>query len=176
MADRVVDAEELWGAAGRRLAEEVRCAAGTAAQRAVLESHLTGLLAAGRAPAPAVDAAVRLLYHRPAELPTGRLAAHLDVSPRLLQRHFPAVVGAGPKEFQRIARFQRLTRSLLLAGRTDYLPAALDAGYFDQSHVIREYRRIGGDRPSVLLGGGLSHFYYEPLDGPGQNRVRPDRR
>ncbi|AUG80966.1 AraC-type DNA-binding protein [Kitasatospora sp. MMS16-BH015] len=168
VTDRVVSAAELWGPDGRRLVEEVGLAGGAGARVAVLDRFLTGLLARRPPVDPWVDAAVQLVYRRPGGLRVDRLAERLGVGPRRLQRAFPAAVGVGPKEFQRLARFQRLTRALLLADQRTYLPEALAAGYYDQNHFIREFRSFTGRRPTAVLGQGLSHFYYPQLPAPGQ--------
>ncbi|WP_344325899.1 helix-turn-helix domain-containing protein [Kitasatospora putterlickiae] len=163
LADRVVAAEDLWGASGRRLVEQVRAAGGPAQRLALMDSFLTGRLAEHHRPEPWLEAAVGRVYRRPNGLRIDRLAASTGVGTRRLQRAFPAAVGARPKEFQRLARFQRLTRRLLLEDQRDYLPAALAAGYYDQAHFVHEFRRLTGERPTALLGRGLSHFSYPPL-------------
>ncbi|MFJ8436655.1 helix-turn-helix domain-containing protein [Kitasatospora sp. NPDC094019] len=173
LADRTVGAEELWGAPGRRLVERVRSARGPAERVAVLDRFLTGRLEAHHRPDPWLDAAVGRIYRRPAGLRMDRLAETIGVGPRQLQRMFPAAVGAGPKEFQRLARFQRVARLLLRSERPHRLAAALDAGYYDQSHFTRESRRLTGERPAELLAPGRSHFYYPSLTADGQAGLRP---
>ncbi|MFD0408103.1 helix-turn-helix domain-containing protein [Kitasatospora sp. NPDC127116] len=168
VADRVVSAAEVWGPPARRMAEQVCLASGPAEQAAVLDRALAELLAAHDRADPWLDAAVRLVHRRPGEVRVDALAEHLGVTVRRLQRAFPAAVGAGPKAFQRVARFQRLTRTLLLSGERRYLPGALAAGYYDQAHFVREFRHFTGRPPTALLGQGLSHFYYERLPAPRQ--------
>ncbi|MFJ9445725.1 helix-turn-helix domain-containing protein [Kitasatospora sp. NPDC101235] len=168
VADRVVGATDVWGPVARRMAEEVRLAPGPAEQAAVLDRVLAELLAGHHRPDPWLDAAVRLVYRRPGDVRVDTLAERLGVSSRRLQRAFPAAVGTGPKAFQRVARFQKLTRALLLSDERRYLPGAMEAGYYDQAHFVREFRRFTGRPPTALLGQGLSHFYYERLLAPRQ--------
>ncbi|MGW2253655.1 helix-turn-helix domain-containing protein [Kitasatospora sp. NPDC001660] len=168
VADQVVSATDLWGPDGRRMTEEVRLATDPGARTDVLNRFLTGLLAGHHRADPWMDAAVRLVYRRPGGIRVDSLAEQFGVGPRRLQRAFPSAVGVGPKGFQRLARFQKLTRTLLLSDQRRYLPSALEAGYYDQNHFIREFRHFTGQRPTALLGQGLSRFYYERLRGPGQ--------
>ncbi|GHF37644.1 AraC family transcriptional regulator [Kitasatospora xanthocidica] len=168
VADRVVSATDLWGPEGRRMTDEVRLATDPGARTDALDRFLTGLLAVHHRADPWMDAAVDLVYRSPGGMRVDALAERLGVGSRRLQRAFPPAVGVGPKGFQRLARFQRLTRALLLSDQRRYLPEALGAGFYDQNHFIREFRHFTGRRPTALLGQGLSHFYYEPLRGPGQ--------
>jgi transcriptional regulator GlxA family with amidase domain len=73
---------------------------------------------------------------------------------RQLRRRFGASVGLGPKALAGVLRFQRF---LVLAGRADpggLARLAADAGYSDQSHLVRESRRLAGVAPSALLSHG----------------------
>jgi methylphosphotriester-DNA--protein-cysteine methyltransferase len=68
-------------------------------------------------------------------------------------------LGLGPKELQRIARFQRF---LILAERGQGVPLAslaLDAGYVDQSHLSRESARLAECSPIELLRGAAEHCW-----------------
>ncbi|MES9536549.1 MULTISPECIES: helix-turn-helix domain-containing protein [unclassified Actinomadura] len=170
LADRVVSAEDLWGRLGNRIVEQVAEAGppsrSTAWARA-LDRGLEELRRSHGREESRVDVAVRVLHARPGTARVDGLASELGLTTRQLQRTFPRAAGATPKEFQRLARFRSVVRPLLLSGSTDYVHAALDAGFYDQSHFIREFRRITGESPMAVLGRGTSHFYYPSLpEGP----------
>lgn len=63
--------------------------------------------------------------------------------------------GVGPKEFQRIARFQRsrmlLQRATAAGQRRDLAGLAVRCGYADQSHLAREWTRLAGCSPTTWL-------------------------
>ena len=67
------------------------------------------------------------------------------ISQRQLRRLFHRQVGESPKTFARIGRFQSALRALL----TD-APRDPTTGYFDQSHLIREFKSCYGATPSAL--------------------------
>ncbi|MBT1697675.1 AraC family transcriptional regulator [Fulvivirgaceae bacterium PWU4] len=74
-----------------------------------------------------------------------------SVSPRHLRRLFDFYVGAAPKEFNKIVRFQKLlggniTRDSLKKDKLYY-----DAGYYDQSHFIRDFKALYGIPPLKAL-------------------------
>ncbi len=67
------------------------------------------------------------------------------VSPYYLNRIFANDVGMPPHAFQTQVRVER-AKSLLLRGMS-VTDAALEAGFFDQSHFTRHFRRIVGVPP-----------------------------
>jgi AraC-like DNA-binding protein len=77
------------------------------------------------------------------------LARAVGLSARQLERRFRARVGLGPKLLARITRFQHAFR---LARRTPNLAeVAARAGYFDQAHLVRDFRQFAGAAPSRFL-------------------------
>lgn len=64
-------------------------------------------------------------------------------------RLFSEYVGMKPKEYWRIARFQRVLRMLQLGSR-DYVGIAYANGYSDQSHFIRDFHQFSGMTPKQL--------------------------
>jgi AraC-like DNA-binding protein len=78
------------------------------------------------------------------------LAERVGWSTRQLQRRFKAVVGISPKLFARMQRFQAVLRAT--DGReADWVTAAVHSGYYDQSHLIRDFREFAGKPPTGLL-------------------------
>lgn len=82
------------------------------------------------------------------ELPTAeRLVEGAPLARRQFERRFKQLTGLPPGLFLRILRFQRCFR-MLEDGRADSLTGvALAAGYFDQSHFIRDFKRFSGMNP-----------------------------
>lgn len=67
-------------------------------------------------------------------------------SERQFRRRFEEAVGIGPKVFSRIIRFQRALRAIERAG---LLPAALECGYYDQAHFIKDFKSFAGEAPAA---------------------------
>ena len=61
-------------------------------------------------------------------------------SPRQLERLFQRQVGTTPKRFARVLRFQAAANQIVYGGDADL-------GYFDQSHMIREFVTFAGTTP-----------------------------
>jgi AraC-like DNA-binding protein len=140
-----------------RLAE----ASGWEARFALLESFVAERLA----DAPPVSEGVAWAWHRlhesGGEIEVGMLAAGLGCSRKHLIARFREEVGLPPKLLGRILRFQRVLRAIEREPSPRWVDVAIDCGYFDQAHLIREFREFSGSTPTDFLerlvpdGGGI---------------------
>lgn len=71
-------------------------------------------------------------------------ALDTGISPRQLRRLFEFYIGDTPKIFSKVVRFQNSLRTL---------PSGFDAGYYDQSHFIKDFRNFYGSTPGQALNG-----------------------
>lgn len=119
--------------------------------------------------------AVRLIEARGGAVDVGRVARRLGVSIRQIERRFKESVGLSPKLFCRIQRFQRVFQQIE-AGRS-WVGAALACGYYDQAHLVRDFRDFSGEAPAALVESedlarhflryrGMSHFSNTAPSGP----------
>lgn len=161
--DQALPVEALWGRAGRELAEQVAEAPDFAARCRRLQHFLLQRLEKGRGDT-LVGAAVRRLYRQPEATAVAALAADLEVGRRQLERRFLAQEGLSPVEFRRRVRFQKTVRRLLLEPALPVLEAALDQGYYDQSHFHRDFVDLAGQAPARHLAAAraATHFYNTP--------------
>ncbi|HEY7481519.1 MAG TPA: helix-turn-helix domain-containing protein [Gemmatimonadales bacterium] len=90
-----------------------------------------------------LGAAVDLALADPPARP-GRIAAAVGMSHRQLNRLFQERIGFGPKSLVRLGRFQRVLRELEGPGRRSIAGVALQAGYYDQAHLARDFRLFAG--------------------------------
>ena len=60
-------------------------------------------------------------------------------------------VGVEPKLFLRSSGFQRVLRKVHLLPVVDWAELALKQGYFDQSHLIRDFVAFSGISPADYL-------------------------
>ena len=120
-------------------------------------------------PADPLPMAAVALIHADTERPIGDLAAELGVSHDALVDRFRRSTGTTPKRHARIVRFHRFIDAAHVSGGTpDWAALAVTAGYYDQPHVIREFRAFSGWTPaqyyrlSAQHGADAAHFV--PLD------------
>jgi AraC-like DNA-binding protein len=78
------------------------------------------------------------------------LACRLGVSARTLQRRFAAATGLSPKSFVRIRRFRLAVANLLRPEPHTWGRVAVDHGFADQAHLVREVTALAGVAPSAV--------------------------
>lgn len=147
LTDRCVELDALWGRRARELRERL-CAATTTDQRfAILEAELTSRLDP-RCVHPAVTYALDALA-RP-EVRVHDIAKRAGFSQRRLIELFTAAVGITPKRLGRVLRFHRAT-ALARHAALDWTRTAHECGYYDQAHLIRDFRELAEVTPSELM-------------------------
>ncbi|MBX3186520.1 MAG: AraC family transcriptional regulator [Labilithrix sp.] len=152
LAGRIVELEDLWGAATtRQLVDRLAKARDGLDAAKVLENAIDQrvTIASEREARVelALDAANRLTSAN-----VNTVAADLGVSDRHLRRAFRETVGVSPKVFAKLARFRRALRAAREDARATWASIAVTAGYYDQAHLIAEFRAIAGVTPRALLG------------------------
>jgi AraC-like DNA-binding protein len=80
------------------------------------------------------------------------LVNEFGLSSRHLGRQFLNTVGIGPKLLARIFRFQKVFRALSHQ-TVNWSAIAYDCGYYDQAHLIRDFREFAGQNPTGYLEG-----------------------
>jgi AraC-like DNA-binding protein len=127
-----------------------------------IEALLTGLLAMGRAPDPVVREAIERLEDDPAQ-PIGDLAAALGLRHPAFVARFRRATGLTPKRFAELVRFHRLIDATPVDGVAPWSELAAGGGYYDQSHVIRDFKRFTGYTPAE---------YHRRVGAAGADAVR----
>jgi AraC-like DNA-binding protein len=119
------------------------------------------------APSPTLEgAAARLLTGRRGNVAIDAMAAHYGISRQRFARRFHDATGVSPKLFARIVRFHGLVYSLLDTDVSDWAGLAPAAGFYDQAHMINEFRGFAGSSPTL---------FFQPHDDaidPGRIQVR----
>jgi AraC-like DNA-binding protein len=161
MRNRVVPLDAVLGGEARRLGEALGEAREVGARAAALDAALMRL-AARSAPLEARQMAGLAALRRGTGEEIGAIATALGWSRKHFAARIEDAVGVGPRCFRRLLRFQRLSQAAAAAeGRPDWAALALDAGYCDQAHMIREFREFAGMTPGAYAarrlpdGGGL---------------------
>jgi len=149
LADEHVDLETLWGRRARELRERL-CAAVSVEERfRILEVELVGRLARPFRRHGAVRVALDRLGR--AGTSVSEIAAEVGLSHRRLIEVFTTEIGMTPKLFERVRRFQRAWALARRVDSPDWSRLAIECGYFDQSHLIRDFTQFAGFSPSQLL-------------------------
>jgi AraC-like DNA-binding protein len=151
LANRVVPIGELFGAAGQAYEAAILAQDDDAMLVATAETFL-------RSASPARDEVAEAMGRLVDRIATDRgittvdaLVAHAGCTTRSLQRLFARYIGASPKWV--IKRFRLIEVIDQLADREtiDWTRLALDLGYFDHAHFIKDFKSIIGRTPAEYL-------------------------
>ena len=134
-------------------------------QFAALDQAMRTLAAQTVAEDSLVIRAVEQFEHSGGKARISHLAERSGVSTRQLERRFRDAVGISPKLFCRMQRFQRIF-SRMEAPESDWADAAVHCGYYDQGHLIRDFRQFSGKTPTALLSEEIDLARYFAQSGP----------
>lgn len=95
-----------------------------------------------------VDHAVRLVEHDRSILRVNDLAHRVGIGVRTLQRLFANHVGIGPGQVIRRCRLQEAALQATGADQLDWAKLAIDLGYYDQAHLVRDFTAAIGQPPA----------------------------
>jgi AraC-like DNA-binding protein len=150
LAEQVVPLQDLWGDAAADLVERLDRASDVYAAASILDQAIAERLVTGKRHGVrtrlALEAAARLATAR-----VNEVADALGVSERNLRRVFRETIGMSPKEFARLTRFHRALQEARVAGDVDWAGVAAATGYYDQAHLIADFREIVGVTPRALM-------------------------
>jgi AraC-like DNA-binding protein len=152
------DARDLFGDEVDRVVEAVHAAPDWPGRYAAVTAFLLRQArraqrgAAPHGPSAEVHEAWRLLTG-PRPLTVADVADAVGYSRRRLTQLITAEAGHGPKTVQRLARFDVARRAVVAAGTTggSLAHVAARTGYYDQSHLVRDFHEFAGLGPSAWL-------------------------
>ncbi len=98
-----------------------------------------------------VAAAVHTLTHAQPSLTGSQLADRLGYSQKQLIHLFKQRLGVTPKTYQRLARFSRAIEASSQHAIVNWADIAHANGYYDQSHLIHDFKAIAGLLPEAYL-------------------------
>jgi len=122
----------------------------------ILEEMLLRRLAAipsGSDSRPALAAVERIVSGH-GKMNPGGLSEEIGISAQHLRRLFSRFVGFAPKTLARLCRFRWVAEHIDRTQKPDWQDLVFDGGFYDQSHMIKEFHAIAGIVPGKfhLLG------------------------
>lgn len=114
------------------------------------DEWLSGLVPPG-AVEDGVARAARLLREAQGQRSVNALCDETGLSMRHFQRRFRQLTGQNPKHYARICRVSHAVHLKELSPDLSWTAVALEAGYADQSHFIRDFKGLTGILPRDFL-------------------------
>jgi AraC-like DNA-binding protein len=138
-----VDIADLWGQAGRDLADRLAGTEGLAKAADLIESAIFENAAAD---VDALAGPLRRMLRAAGQVDT----RELGLGDRQLRRRCVAAYGYPPRTLRRILRFQRFLEDLSAHAAAPLSELAGRAGYADQSHLAHDVGEFSGLTPAAL--------------------------
>lgn len=101
------------------------------------------------APDHMVLAAITLINQRRGNIRIKELCTSLNISQSPLEKRFRQVVGASPKKFASIVRLKHTLH--LYAPQNSLTDMGYEAGFYDQAHFIKEFKKFTGETPESFF-------------------------
>ncbi len=154
LTDYVVPLDLIWGFKAQDVRDRLLAANSLAARFRILESFLSSFIGADTEPDPLVAFALGQISQNPAAATIGEMVERSGYSHRHFTESIKRKVGITPKELAKLNRFQRTLASVEAAREADQIDwrmLAMQSGYYDQSHLIHEFRLFSGFTPTAYL-------------------------
>jgi len=147
LTGRIPALEQLWGRRARELESRLSGALTAGERTQLLLSALARRDAPGNAP---LDRAMQAIAAANGVVDLDWAASQAGMSVRQFRRRCLEESGLTPKRLCRVLRFRR---SLEIAARRglNWAAIAAETGYFDQAHLIRDFREFTGRTPMAVF-------------------------
>jgi AraC-like DNA-binding protein len=146
--DTVVELRKALGRKASPLEKALREADG--AHRAAIANDIFEKLCFNYPASHPVDQALQMIFARKGMIAVADICKELSVSERYVEKLFQNYVGLSPKFFARIIRFSHIFQ-LIKDKDPDWAAVVFEAGYYDQSHFIRNFKAFTGEDPSEYI-------------------------
>ncbi len=148
LRDQPLDAAAVLGPELREVSEKLRATTSPLAMKAIVEAYLLRNLTL-TPPSPFERAAQRML-DGPGACSVDGAAALSCLSNRQFERKAHELLGYSPKFFARLIRFSRAYRLKVNQPRTTWTTISHQCGYYDQMHLIRDFKEFTATTPMLL--------------------------
>lgn len=149
IVDYTCNTEDFFGNAVAQVNEQLNDTEDLLGMKEIVEKFLIGYLYKTK-PAESLDAALSLLMKEGGKLPIEYIAKEACLSMRQFERKCKDRVGLSPKLFARIIRFSKAYRMREAHSNLSWTSIAHTAGYFDQMHMIRDFKMFAGVAPTFI--------------------------
>jgi AraC-like DNA-binding protein len=148
LTDRIIAAHDVFGADGDALEAALISSCGEEAMVAAVDAFFLRRVPEPDENVELADQFVNRILHQPQIRTVDDLAARTGLSKRSVQRLFREYVGIPPKWVIRRYRLHELIERLEAGDLLNWPDLALELGYFDQAHLINDFRAITGYSPA----------------------------
>jgi AraC-like DNA-binding protein len=152
VVNQVIELEDVLGSTVRSLIAQLQDDSDWESRFAMLDLFIANRVAQAKPPSTGICWAWRQLIETGGLIGAGALAAELGCSHKHLITQFRREIGLPPKTLARIVRFSRVADILKRNEVASWVEIAYRCGYYDQAHLIRDFREFAGSTPGEYVG------------------------
>jgi len=166
--NRVVDAEKIFGESVFELRDKLLKTSTYMDKIGLVEAWLSSRFNQKNYPKDFIVSACNKMKNDPS-LEFNSIAGLISEA-KVSKKHFVSLfkkyVGLTPKQLQRIFRFNEILSSIQKEDKVRWVQIALNCGYYDQAHFIKEFKEFCGTNPSkfIIDYKDLERVNFFPLD------------
>ena len=151
--DTTLDAELVFSKAIHFVNEQLNGTTSYLEMLAIVEAYLYDLIKRSKKDAHHVETAARNLLHGNRQFSLDRFAKETCLCSKQFERKFRERTGVNPSLFARIARFDSACRMKNAHPQKDWLGIAVQCGYHDYQHLVRDFKSFTGVTPVSFFQG-----------------------
>ncbi len=147
--DAGFDSIDFFGAEMRSINEQLQHITGLEDGKNIVERFLLHRMADLKQILP-FDSAMQILLHNNGAIAIDKIASLSCLSVKQFERKCKERIGMNPKLYARILKFSKAYRLHEVFPQLSWTKIAQEAGYYDQMHMIRDFKVFAGVNPSVI--------------------------
>ncbi len=143
------DAEYFFGAEIKAINEQLKNTVDLKEGKNIVEKFLLNQATKLKQVLP-FDSAMQYLFHQNGNISIEKIASLSCLSLKQFERKCKERIGMNPKVYARILKFSRAYRLHEANPGLRWTHIAYEAGYFDQMHMIRDFKLFAGANPGII--------------------------
>lgn len=151
ITDKIIEYQEFAGYAEDNLSTQLAEINSTNKRISFLNQLFLNKLVGLTPIEPIVSQAIYLITQTDGKNNISQISNHLGWSRQHLTRKCLKFVGVGPKFLSQVVRVKRVIKSYKTKRFHNWSQLSIDGGYYDQSHMINEFKKITGLTPVKYL-------------------------
>lgn len=140
---------DLWGRAGLELRERLCTVTSPTERFRIMDATLRSRLQNHTSEELPIQIALKMIAAVGRKASLRDASRDFGLSQRRFIQIFNSLVGLNPKVFCRILRFQQARVLAEKPVRPNWAELAVTCGYFDQSHLIKDFKEFSGSTPKL---------------------------
>ncbi len=164
MVNKDYSGSELLGKAPEELCERLKNSTNEANLWLILDQYFLSLQTRLK-PINKVDILIREIDKNPqVSTSIDEISLRTNTSVRQLERLFKQRLGVGPKVYFRLVRFSNAHSLKEHCPKMPWTKIAYEAGYYDQMHLIKDFKEFTGFTPTAVIKDAQSTLQFQILD------------